>query len=177
MLVIICFSGRHGLPVEALRDRYADGQVGPPGLLDGATPPTRPMATRNPVGCSHLRGQSRLRSAPNIFNAVVAWANSSVTKVNYDVLYNYTFYRNYKRKTGRKTWKESEEMKSAIDNVVNGGISVYAASKRYGIYQEKNPTIGAAGRPTVLSPDQEAEIVETCQIFSEWLRTHQTRCH
>ena len=41
--------------------------------------------------------------------------------------------RNYKRKTSRPNWKEQEEMKAAIDEVRNGGLSMYAAAKKFTI--------------------------------------------
>ena len=64
----------------------------------------------------------------------------------------------YKRKTNRTIWKNNEEMRKAIEEV-GAGLSMYAASKKYGINQEtlrrhiKKPDIGSVGRPTILTPE------------------------
>ena len=83
-------------------------------------------------------------------------------------------FRNYKRKTSRPNWKEQEEMKAAIDEVRNGGLSMYAASKKFNIPEPSlrrhihRSDIGKVGRSSALTPEEEKEIVETCQIFAEW---------
>ena len=60
------------------------------------------------------------------------------------------------------------------DEVKNGGLSMYAAAKKFNIPE---PTlrrhincscIGKVGRSSALTLKQEKEIVETCQIFAEW---------
>ena len=67
-----------------------------------------------------------------------------------------------------------DDMKKAIDDVVNAKCTVYTASKKYHIPREtlrrhvNTHSVLVVGRPPVLTATQEAEIVETCQIFSEW---------
>ena len=73
---------------------------------------------------------------------------------------------NYKKKTAGAQWTE--------DDMKNAKLTVYAASKKYHIPREtlrrhvNTPSVLVVGRPPVLTATQEAEIVETCQIFSEW---------
>ena len=67
-------------------------------------------------------------------------------------------------------------MKAAMEAVKNGRLSVSAAAKRFCLPREtlrrrvtNHVTINAkAGRPTILSKQEEDEVVETCQIFGEW---------
>ena len=83
--------------------------------------------------------------------------------------------RNYKKKGDKGKWNE-EDMIAAIEAVKVEKITVYEASKRFKIPREtlRSRVIGKVilkartGRPTTLTENEEAEIVETCQIFAEW---------
>ena len=81
--------------------------------------------------------------------------------------------RNYKRKTEGPRWTE-QDMSDAVEEVKKGRLTAYSAAKKYGIPRQTlerhihRPGVGKVGRPSVLSAAQEAEIVETCQIFSQW---------
>ena len=65
-------------------------------------------------------------------------------------------------------------MTDAVDEVTTGRLTAYSAAKKYDIPRQTlerhihRPGIGSVGRPSALSVAQEAEIAETCQIFSEW---------
>ena len=83
--------------------------------------------------------------------------------------------RNYKKKGEKGKWNE-EDMMEAMKAVNELQMTVYGAAKHYKIPREtlrsrvtgKVSLNAKTGRPTTLTTDEEAEIVETCQVFAEW---------
>ena len=83
--------------------------------------------------------------------------------------------RHYKRKKNGVKWTV-EDMSLAVQAVKENRMSVRGASKHYHIPKETlrrriigTTTVdGKAGHPTVLTKEEEKEIVETCQMFAEW---------
>ena len=65
--------------------------------------------------------------------------------------------------------------RDALADITNKRMMVYGASKQYGIpdttlRQHLKAPSGSlkVGKPTVLTANEEAEIVETCQLFASW---------
>ena len=83
--------------------------------------------------------------------------------------------RNYQKKEVRNKWKEND-MKAAMEAVGGAHMTVSGAAKHFGVPREtlrrrvtgKVKLNSRAGRPTILSKEEEDEIVETCQVFAEW---------
>ena len=78
------------------------------------------------------------------------------------------------------TWT-AETLKRALSDVTNKSMTVYRAAKFHKIpettlrryykatYTENQPlVVKHVGRPTVLTMEEENEIVQTCQLFAEW---------
>ena len=65
-------------------------------------------------------------------------------------------------------------MDQALSDITNHTVTVYRAARQYGIPETtlrrhlKQPQVLKVGKPTVLSEREENEIVEICQLFSEW---------
>ena len=83
--------------------------------------------------------------------------------------------RYYKRKGKRLKWR-GEDMKLAVEAVRTRHMSLYGAARHFSVpfetLRKRAHGIVAEdakpGHPTVLTKDEEMEIVETCQIFAEW---------
>ena len=83
--------------------------------------------------------------------------------------------RKYAKKGVKGKWKE-DDMMAAVEAVKVAQMTVCGAAKHFNVPREtlRSRVIGKislgakVGRPTTLSKDEEAEIVETCQIFAEW---------
>ena len=80
--------------------------------------------------------------------------------------------RNYKKKGEKGKWNE-EDMSASIKAVKVEKMTVYGASKQLKFHRKRYEVVigsvlqARAGWPTTLREDEQAEIVETCQIFAE----------
>lgn len=80
--------------------------------------------------------------------------------------------RNYKhKKPAEKRWKE-EDLKAAVEKVWQKQLTISAAAKQYNIprttladHVHRRRTKVGAGRPTILTPGEEKELVVTCQVL------------
>ena len=66
-------------------------------------------------------------------------------------------------------------MKKALEDIRKGTMTIHKAAKLYKIpkttllrHHTSHKTTQAIGRKPALTLEMEIEIVETCQIFSEW---------
>ena len=81
--------------------------------------------------------------------------------------------RNYVKKHPSRSHNQ-DDLKGAIQDVVENKMAIYSAAKKYGIPRTtlrrhlENPEMKKQGHSTTLTLMEEEEIVVTCQMFGEW---------